>query len=207
MKIYDVSMTIDKQMQVYKNKDEKRPLIETTRDFDTSTAMESRITMDMHTGTHLDMPLHFVEGGKTLDDLDLNRVFTKCRVLDFSDSDDKITVKDLEKKDFGDNRFIIFKTRNSYTEEFDFKFVYLAEDGAKFLEEKKIEGVGIDALGIERDQPSYGTHKTLLGAGILIIEGLRLKDITEGDYILAALPLKIKGVEAAPLRAVLIDEI
>jgi len=207
LKIYDVSMTIENQMQVYKNKDDKRPNIETTRDFETSSAMESKITMDMHTGTHLDMPLHFVEGGNSLETLDLNRVFTKCRVLDFTHINDKITRNDLEDKEFKGNSFILLKTKNSLIDDFDFKFIYLAEDGAKYLKEKNIYGVGIDSLGIERDQPEYGTHKTLLEAKIIIIEGLRLKDISEGDYTLVALPLKIKGVEAAPLRAVLIEDI
>ena len=69
---------------------------------------------------------------------------------------------------------------------------------------KEIKGVGIDALGIERNQTP--THKLLLGAGIIIIEGLRLKDVPEGEYFLIALPLKIKDVEAAPTRAILVEK-
>ena len=65
-------------------------------------------------------------------------------------------------------------------------------------------GVGIDALGIERNQPGHPTHKILLGAGIVILEGLRLKGVPEGDYFLAAPPLKLNGYEAAPVRAALI---
>ncbi len=66
-----------------------------------------------------------------------------------------------------------------------------------------INGVGIDALGIERDQPNHETHLSLMNAGIHIIEGLVLKDVPEDTYTLIALPLKVTGVEAAPLRAIL----
>lgn len=91
-------------------------------------------------------------------------------------------------------------------EDFDFEFVYLDKSGALYLKEKEIVGVGIDALGIERSQPDHETHKILLEAGIVILEGLRLKDVEEGEYFLYAAPLKIKGAEAAPTRAVLIKE-
>ncbi|MBF7095737.1 cyclase family protein [Alkalibacter mobilis] len=205
MKIYDISMEIHRDMQVYKNKDEKRPVIETTRDFRSSSAMESRISMDMHTGTHLDMPLHFVEGGTSIESLDLNKVVTNCRVLDFSHLNEVITAEDLKTKEFGEEKFLILKTQNSDSEEFNYNFVYLDELGAKYLKSQGIEGVGIDGLGIERAQSDYGTHKTLLESNILIIEGLRLNGISEGVYQLVALPLKIKGAEASPARVILLD--
>ncbi|MEX1308283.1 MAG: cyclase family protein, partial [Eubacteriales bacterium] len=69
-----------------------------------------------------------------------------------------------------------------------------------------IKGVGIDGLGIERAQSDYATHRTLLGADIPIIEGLRLKDVAEGEYILVALPISIPEAEAAPVRAVLLEK-
>ncbi|MPM69580.1 Kynurenine formamidase [bioreactor metagenome] len=84
------------------------------------------------------------------------------------------------------------------------KFIYLDKSGAEYLREKKVIGVGIDALGIERSQPDHGTHKALLGAGIVILEGLRLRDIEEDKYLLFAAPLRLVGAEAAPARALLI---
>ena len=71
--------------------------------------------------------------------------------------------------------------------------------------ETGIIGVGIDSLGIERSQPGHETHKTLLGNSIMILEGLRLKEVVEGKYILIAAPLNIPGVEASPVRAFLMD--
>ena len=98
------------------------------------------------------------------------------------------------------------KTKNSWDDQFQSDFIYLDKSGAEFLEENNVLGVGIDALGIERNQPYHETHKILLSRHIPILEGLRLKEVPAGEYILHALPLKIAGVEAAPTRAVLITK-
>lgn len=206
MKMFDVTMTIDEQMQVYKNRNEKRPEITITRDFETSDAMETHISMDMHTGTHLDMPLHFVTDGESLDMLDLNRLVTACRVVDFTHLKDGIAREDLMKKDLSGVSFVLLKTRNSMENEFRADFIYLKSSGANYLKELGMDGVGIDGLGIERDQPGHETHKVLLENGILILEGLRLSAVTEGIYSMIALPMKIKGVEAAPIRVLLLEE-
>jgi kynurenine formamidase len=142
-------------------------------------------------------------------------MFTRCSVLDFTCLETaSITAVDLEKKEaalagsgpvFAENRSVLLKTKNSLQDQFDFSFVYLEKSGAAYLAQKKVRGVGIDALGIERDQPDHETHKTLLGAEIWIIEGLRLGDVPEGSYILAVMPLKVKSVEALPVRAALLD--
>lgn len=204
MRIYDISMNIQHDMAVYKNKEEKRPVLKVVQDFSTGSAYESKITMDMHTGTHVDAPLHMIEGGKTIDTIDLNSVVAKCKVLDLTSANDKITKEDLVDKNILKGDFIVLKTKNSYTEEFDYNFVFLEKSGAEFLAGKEIIGVGIDSLGIERSQSGHETHKILMENGITIIEGLRLKDIEEDEYIICALPLKIINAEAAPTRAVLI---
>jgi arylformamidase len=205
MKIYDISMEISKDMMVYKNKEEKKPQLETTRDFTTGTAYESTITMDMHTGTHMDAPLHMIEGAETIERQDLSKVITPCKVIDLIEVEDKISKKDLKNQDIEEGDFILLKTKNSFEETFNYNFVYLDREGAEYLRDKKVIGVGIDALGIERDQPERGTHLTLMKNEIIIIEGLRLKDIKMGKYTLVAAPLKIKGAEASPLRALLIE--
>ncbi len=214
MVLYDISMTISEDMPVYKEDQAKKPVFSVTRDFENSSAYETRLELDLHTGTHIDMPLHFIPGGDTSEKWDIDGMFTRCTVLDFTDLDaEVITMKDLEQKMqeigddsqvFGRKMTVLLKTKNSMKEAFDPSFTYLDKTGAAFLAEKKIAGVGIDALGIERDQPAHETHKTLLEAGIWIIEGLRLNEVPQGSYILAVLPLKIKGVEAVPARAVLL---
>lgn len=207
MKIYDISMKIHFAMAVYKNKDDKRPIIKVVQDFANNSAYESSLTMNMHTGTHIDAPLHMVENGATMDEFNIERVITKCKVLDFTSIEHKITKEDLLTKEINKEDFILLKTRNSFQEDFDFNFVYVEESGAQYLKDKEIKGVGIDALGIERSQSGHETHKTLFSQGITIMEGLRLKDVAEGEYFLCALPLKISGVEASPARAVLIEDL
>lgn len=206
MRIYDISMNIHNNMQVYKNKAEKRPILEVMRDFSTSGIYESRIQLDMHTGTHVDAPLHVIENSKAVDNIDLYKLITKCKVFDLTSLSEAITESDLIKLDILESDFVLFKTKNSYIDEFAPDFLYLTESGAKYLRDKKIGGVGIDSLGIERNQAGYPTHKLLLGAEIIILEGLRLSDVREGEYFLIALPLKVKDAEACPVRAILLDD-
>jgi len=212
VKIYDISMEIKQDMMVYKNKDEKRPRMQVNSDFSSGNSYESTLTLELHTGTHMDAPLHMIPEGDTIDQQDLSKVVTACRVIDLSHVEDKIKKEHLEKKDIKQGEFLLLKTRNSLRQEdssqnlqFDFDFVYLDKDGAEFLKDKGIIGVGIDSLGIERAQPEHDTHEILMGNKIVIIEGLVLKDILEGEYTLIALPLKIKNAEASPIRAVLLE--
>lgn len=212
VKIYDISMEIKLDMMVYKNKEEKRPRMHVNSDFSRGNSYESTITMELHTGTHMDAPLHMMPEGDTIDQQDLSQVVTDCRVIDLSDVKDKIRKEHLEKKNIKQGEFILLKTRNSIGQgegsqdlQFDFNFVYLDKDAAGFLKDKGVIGVGIDSLGIERAQPEHDTHEILMGNKIVIIEGLVLKDVSEGKYTLIALPLKIKGAEASPIRAILIE--
>lgn len=205
MKIHDISMTIHENIAVYKNSEAKRPIIKVNSDYSTSNHYESRLSIDLHTGTHMDAPLHMVEGGDTIDNFNLKKAVTKCKVFDLTSVNDAITKNDLLDKNIEKDDFILLKTQNSYTEEFDYNFVFVEKSGAQYLKEKGITGVGIDSLGIERAQPEHETHKILLDNDIAILEGLRLKDISEGEYLLIAAPIKIKGVEAAPVRALLVE--
>ncbi|MCK5757819.1 MAG: cyclase family protein [Clostridiales bacterium] len=205
MTIYDISMEIHEDMMVYKNKESKKPIREVLLNYQDSGINESKIFMDLHTGTHIDAPYHMLEDGETIEKMDVSKLIRKVKVLDLSDVNDRITDRDLQKKDVSQNEFVLFKTKNSFTDEYVTDFVFLDKSGATYLRDKGVQGVGIDALGIERSQPDHATHKILMGSDCIIIEGLRLKDITEGDYIMHALPLKIRCGDGAPARVVLSD--
>lgn len=207
MIIYDISMTIEKSMGVYKNIEEKRPVIKFERKIPKDSINESSMYMNLHTGTHIDAPYHVDDMGETIDAIDLNRLITKCRVLDLTKVVDGITKEDLIGKNIKPGEFILLKTRNSFTEEFKPDFVFVEKSGAEYLAEKQIIGVAIDSFGIERSQPDHETHKALFNKGITIIEGVRLKEIEEAEYLMCALPLKIKGVDGAPARVVLIKDL
>ena len=202
MKVYDVSSPIFTGMPVYKNKPEKQPKQTTNTN---GYVTETRLELDVHTGTHVDAPLHMVVDGETIETLPLDKLVGPCKVFDLTAVEDRITVKDIEGLDIQKDDFLLFKTKNSFDEEFNFDFVFVAEDAAAYLAEIGVSGVGVDALGIERSQEGHPTHKTLFTNGVIIIEGLRLKDIAEGEYIMCAAPLKLSGVDASPARIVLMD--
>lgn len=207
MKIYDISMPIQFEMPVYKGKPSKRPLLKVESDFTTGTAYETKIEMNMHTGTHIDRSLHMIEGGTTVESLDLSKVVTNCRVIDVTEAQEKISKEHLQDKKIKAGEFVLLKTKNSFEDILEGNFIYVDRSAAEYLQSKGVVGVGIDALGIERAQPEHETHITLLSNDIVILEGLRLKHIPEDEYFLVAAPLNIIGAEGSPCRAILIKDI
>lgn len=201
--IYDVSMAITPTMTVYKDKREKKPTFHALATHEVNGAQDTVITMSMHTGTHMDYPWHMIPDGATSDKATMDEALLgRVKVFDCSDVD-RVDAQAVARCDIQKGDFVFFKTRNSFTEAFDFAFVDVEKSGAEALRDLGVRGVGLDALGIERDQAGHPTHKTLLSQGIIIIEGLRLKDVPEGVYELLALPLKIENMEALPLRVLL----
>lgn len=205
MNIYDISMKISEDMMVYKNKEEKKVKLKNTKNHNEDGIYESRIDLDLHTGTHIDAPLHIIKDGEKIENMMLSKLITKCKVFDFTNVKESISKDELKTKDIKEGDFILLRTKNSLSNEFHKDYVYLDKVGAKYLAKLNIKGVGIDALGIERSQPDHDTHKILMNSGIYIIEGLRLEYIHEDEYVLIALPLNIENAEASPCRAILMD--
>ena len=206
MKIHDVTRLISEDMRVYKDRESKKIKRTVVADYEKADYYESRMDMDMHCGTHIDAPLHMLKGGDTIEKYDLSKFIGDCKVFDLTDVDEAIRRKDIENLDISENDRILFKTRNSFDRRYNPKFVYLEEDAATYLAEKGIKLLGMDAMSIERDKKEHPTHKIILGADIAVLEDLQLELVKEGGYYLSALPLKIKGAEAAPVRAVLIKD-
>ena len=206
MKIYDVSREISEDMVIYKNRKENSPKISATRRLEEG-ANESKLDIPVHTGTHVDAPYHVLSNGKKINELSPDKFMGKCIVLDFTKVKDAITKKDLEnvKLKIQKDDIVLLKTKNFLEKFFDPGFTYLNESGAKFLASKKIKAVGIDSLGIERNQPNHPTHNILAGKNIPIFEGLDLSKIKQGRYFFHGLPLKIKNGDASMVRAVLIE--
>lgn len=208
MQVHDISMLISPEMPVYKGREEKKPQFTTVASHKDSSAHETELTLNLHTGTHLDAPLHMLAGGDDVAYLEGKQLIAPCQVFNLTGVEDKITAADLAYLDFKPDHYYLLKTKNSqpdYLKDYPEQFIYLAESGAERLTAASPIGIGIDGLGIERAQPDHPTHKLLLGAGIIIIEGLRLQEIEAGDYTLILAPLKLKGVEGAPARAFLLE--
>lgn len=204
MRIYDISMPVYPGMPVYKDRAEKQPQMEVTHNYEKG-VRETRWLLDTHTGTHIDAPAHVIPGGTMTADLDLAVLIGTGRVLDLTAVNDRITAGDLEGQPVRAGEFILLKTKNSWTVGNEQDFIYLEAGAAHYLAEAKVRGVGLDALGLERDQPGYPTHRTLLERGIVVFEGLRLKEVPPGEYQMVALPLLLLGAEAAPARVVLLE--
>jgi arylformamidase len=211
-KIIDISWPITTTMTTYKNRGDV--VLKHTKTWEADQARESAICLASHTGTHVDAPAHFIEYGKTIDACDLSQLCGPCIVLDLMHSKENISASDIEiaLQPYRDDKIlstcfrILFKTRNSLLEPtvlFDQNFVYLTAPGAEYCAQIGAAAVGIDYLGIERNQPAHETHILLLSHNILIIEGLRLGHVQPGIYMLFCLPLLIVGGDAAPARAVL----
>lgn len=200
----DVTMLISPSIMVYKNKEEKKPQFIVRATHEANGHHESSICMDLHTGTHIDMPKHMLSDGHTSDDFDLNSVNGTCVVVDFSGQQGH-EVDGAFLKHFTINKgdIVLIKTKNSYDETFNYEYDYLDADGAEYLRSLGVKAVGIDALGIERSAPGHPTHHILLGNGIYIIEGLALANIEPGRYKFLCVPMKIAGVEGLPARAFL----
>ncbi|MFC3804229.1 cyclase family protein [Cohnella sp. GCM10012308] len=205
-RIYDISMTIEEGMQVWKNYEAKKPSITNVQNHDQGKPHESLLTMNVHTGTHVDAPLHMLAGGATIETIPLEQLVGPARVLDLTHVKDSITKDDLVPFNIQKGERLLFKTSSSFSEEFLMDFVFLREDGARYLAEIGIAVAATDALGIERAQAEYPTHRTLMRAGVVIVEGVRLKDVAPGSYWLAIAPLKMTGIDAAPARALLIGD-
>lgn len=204
MKIYDVSMTIHNDMQVYKNKEGKKPYLTIDSSIPKGdSSNELRLSINLHTGTHMDFPLHMIEGGASSDSLVLERLITEVDVFDLTKIKNQITRDDLKKLAIRPKSSVIFKTTNSFSEAFEPEFVALSKDGAEYLSELDLNLVGVDGLGVERNQEGHPTHKTLMNHDIYIIEGLRLKEVSEGRYMMYALPLKTKSTDALLLSVIL----
>jgi len=191
MKIFDISWPITNGMQEYK--DRKSVKLTQTSTIETDGSCSFELCMNNHTGTHVDGPSHMLPTGKNLAELGLDKLIGSAQVLDFTQCIEKITADDLKNVTLPTDQIILFQTRNSFR----------SVDKRFDLVEKKVKAVGIDYLGIERDQRGHPTHKALLQKDIPIIEGLRLGDVQSGQYMLYCLPLLIEGVDSAPARAVL----
>ncbi|WP_373232539.1 cyclase family protein [Cohnella sp.] len=205
-RIIDISMTIEESMQVWKSYEAKKPRITNVQNHDEGKPHESLLSLNVHTGTHVDAPLHMLAGGATIESISLDRLVGPARVLDLTHLKGHITKEDLIPFAIQRGERILFKTTSSLTEEFDLEFVFLREDGAQYLTEIGVGLVATDALGIERAQTEYPTHRTLMKKDVIIVEGLRLKEVEAGNYMLVIAPLKLTGIDAAPARAFLIGD-
>ena len=209
MKIFDISVSIHPNLPVWPG--DPQVVLERYHSLSKGDASnDSRLACSVHCGTHVDAPAHFLENGATVDQLPLDILIGTANVVQFHDIDmitpDLLETQLLEPQ----TERLLLKTKNSdlWTgpdHGFNPDYVALSTESARWMVNWGIKLVGIDYLSIQMFEDAEPlTHRILLDAGIIILEGLNLHGVEAGKYQLICLPLKLAGSDGAPSRVILI---
>jgi arylformamidase len=166
-------------------------------------ATVSHLSLGVHSGTHVDAPVHFLRDGVGVDELPFDKLLGVARVVELGDGP-SLPAAQLEAVNPRPGERLLLKTGNSRrwkADQFDPDFVHLSPQAAALLAERQVRTVGIDYLSIAGMDEGVPTHQILLKAGICIIEGLDLSRVEAGLYDLVCLPLRLQGADGAPARA------
>lgn len=210
MAIYDITVTIDAEVPIYKG-DPGVEFVSFKAIGRGDSANVSHVAFGVHTATHVDAPNHFIDGAKRVHELDPNKLVGPCRVI--AVPEDVTAIEPEHLGDISDVDRVLFKTKNSEfwaTPETGFRtdFAYLTPATAKLLVDNGVVLVGIDYLSIEKSgSPGHPVHITLLENETVILEGIDLRAIEPGDYDLICAPLKYDGAtgDGAPARTFLVQ--
>jgi arylformamidase len=212
MKILDVTLTLRPDMPTWPG--EPGPVIRPhSRIADGRSANVSVLTLANHTGTHVDPPIHFIEGAASVEEMPLEAMIGPCHVLRY-DARQPISAQWLEEQGVPPSvTRILLRTPNSElwrepAHAFVREFVALDDSAGRWCVEHGMVLVGLDYLSIEPFGSSprgHPVHKALLRANVVIIEGLDLHEVDAGDYELICLPVKIQRGDGAPARVVLLQ--
>lgn len=210
MKIIDITVPVSPDMLTWPS--DPPVSLSRAKDLDADGANVSLLTLGTHTGTHVDPPLHFIDGGMAVDVLPLEQLVGSCVVADLTGAGNRIGPEQLDPLGLPDGtERLLMRTKNSElwtgstAPAFPDDYAALTPEGARWCVERGLRLVGTDFLSIEqRGARDHPVHMTLLQAGIVIVEGLALFGVEAGAYEVAILPIKIVGGDGAPARAILL---
>ena len=203
--IYDISITVEPEMPTWPGT-HKMEIIPRKRMKSGDPSNASTLYMSAHQGTHIDAPFHYWDDGYGIDELPVGLLIGPARVFELSEVK-TIGEEELKRLDLSGVSRALFKTENSlfWTEkEFRKDYISFTPIGATYLASTGVKLVGIDYLsvaGCSEEQPLV--HNAFAKKGIAILEGLNLSSVKPGDYELICLPIKVKGCDGAPARALL----
>ena len=209
MTLYDISLTYTEDLPTWPG-DPNIQLKQISSIENGEMANVTHLSMCAHSGTHVDAPDHFLGNGKTVERVPLELMVGPAAVVEIR-AEGTITTADLISAQIPEGiKRILLKTTNSEywaAGNMVFEEDFLAPDGeaAKYLVELGVEVIGVDYLSVAPFTDPEPTHRILLEAGVLIIEGLDLSGVKPGEYTLFCLPLKIGGADGAPARVLLRD--
>jgi arylformamidase len=203
MEIYDISQVLCEGMAVWPGDPEYR-IRRSMAIRDGGSVNVSAIRMSGHTGTHIDAPLHLSDSGNDIAGVPIDRCIGPVRIFSVSVRE-CIGAADISALNWKGVQRALFKTCPSAPPDgFDKKFIYFKEDAAEFLIQKEVALVGIDSPSVDEfGSVSMPFHRALLDHGAVILEGIRLENVSPGDYELICLPLKMAGLDGSPVRAIL----
>lgn len=206
MRYYDISLnlSIDTPRWVAAPPLEVHERRRTSRGDD---ANASALTMSVHAGTHVDAPFHFLPDGAGIDALPLER-FIGPALVHAVEADRYITEAHVRAIPLAGDIRVLFKTRNSEllgNRAFDPDFVAFSLDAARALVARGVELVGLDYLSVAHADEQVPVHRAFLDHGVIVLEGVDLSAILPGRYELMCFPLRLRGLDGAPCRAVLRD--
>ncbi len=210
MKIHDISLPISPKLPVWPG--DPAVVLEQVSSMDAGAHDNvSRLACGVHTGTHVDAPHHFLNDHRTVENLALNVLVGPANVVQIAEDVKVVSAEVLEEAAIPDGtERLLLKTHNSQLwergeMEFHADFVGISADGADWLVQHAIKLIGIDYLSVAPYKQSIPTHRTLLRAGMIIVEGLDLSGVEPGAYSLYCLPLKLAGSDGAPARVILVE--
>ena len=208
MRIYDISVGISPEIPVWPGDAPVR--LERVQSMDAGAhANVSRFEAGVHVGTHIDAPLHFIPGGRSVEAIPLKTMIGRAYVIELKRAE-VLDASTLEGAGIPPRtRRLLFKTRNSeyWTKgepKFRRDFVAVDSSGAEWLVRKGVRLVGVDYLSVAPFGDAAPTHRILLEAGVVIVEGLNLAAVARGRYTIYCLPLKLIGSDGAPARVILV---
>lgn len=201
-KIIDISQPLRPGIPVFPGDTEFHPF-DVARLADGSSCNIGSVTMSLHTGTHADAPYHFDDRGATIDAVDLSVYVGKAVVIDCSGA---TSVEETHVQSITGSKVerILFKTMSADLDQFTSSFAYLSEAAAREVVRRGVRLVGVDTPSVDHaTSKNLSTHRILLDGQVAILENLNLADVDPGEYELIALPLRLVGRDASPVRAVL----
>ncbi len=205
MRLIDVTLPLGENLPTYPG---DPPFVRWRyRTLDSGPFEVSLFSFGAHNGTHVDAPRHFIPGADDAASLAPELLCGAARVLDLRDKDRAISEAELRRHDLRGVQRLLLRTLpgRDLNRELTAPGAHLTPDAARYLiDEVEVRLVGMDRLSIEADGSSdFPVHHLLLGADVVIVEGLDLREATAGDYTLWCLPLRIADAEAAPARVLL----
>lgn len=194
MKIYDISQEV-LSCKVYPG--DPAPQADRVVSIDNGDVYNmSTLSMCVHNGTHIDAPYHFLNDGNTVEQIPLEYCVGTCYVTHYdgelTEQDTVQILEDAQKLDAA-GRVLIGGN------------VTVTAEAAKVFANAGIKLIGNEGLSIGPVDAPMEVHKILLGANIVLLEGIVLKDVPQGVYFLNAAPLNLKGLDGSPCRAYLVE--